>query len=287
MFPLDENELTAVFEKLVSEGVIMYEPYSVAHRENNGYPIELRHCPSLKRKPHDVNARLDSNFDLTRKWGPGSDLYLPDERLIVRKINNTHDIALNMFAVDKPQLMMTTMDSYRRQDAPLDRDDFEMLLQVLNELGNFYVIYNCSAEGGCSRTHKHMQGLRGPPYAFDFLIRSWMMGDLSKVPFQYFAHHFRRRFADLHAKEVLDVYHTLLTKTRKILGLNETQVCPHNVVMWKDWILVLARTKSHVGKASTNAAGMLGSVWLSEEHLVEEWKKIGCANALRGLGLPS
>lgn len=251
----------------------------------NSVQVEFRVCPALARKPNTFRAALDTSFDTSRKWGPGSDLYLPDERLKLAKLNGTHDLALNLFCVDRPQLLILTLDSYKRQYDPLDRDDFAAALQVLVELDDMYIIFNGGKAAGCTRIHKHMQGLLGPPRAFDsFVGREEKQ---SRIPFQFFTHYFTKGFVATSASDLLDVYLKLLGEARQSLKLMQPdEACAHNVVLWKDWIIVIPRSSAVVGfHGSANAAGMLGSIWVTEQSVVEEWFQLGCRNVLEQLGV--
>ncbi|KAF2131167.1 hypothetical protein P153DRAFT_374936 [Dothidotthia symphoricarpi CBS 119687] len=279
---ISEDDLIASFDELVADDVIVYGPHEVIQQSASGFPIEFRLCPSFAKKPHTVGASNPS-FSQSRKWGPGSDMYCPDERLIVAKLNGTHDLALNLFCVDRPQLLLLTLDSYRRQFEPLDNDDFKAVLEVLRRWNNMYIIYNCSEVGGCSRTHKHMQGLRGPPFAFDALVHA---EGSPKVPFRYFMHHFEQGFQRASAVDLLQVYNNIIGQCRTMLGLSEADVCPHNVVLWNDRIIVIPRRKGFIEGASANAAGMLGSIWVPDKKEMDEWMRLGCANVLRELGVP-
>jgi ATP adenylyltransferase/5',5'''-P-1,P-4-tetraphosphate phosphorylase II len=212
-------------------------------------------------------------------------MIIPNERIIITQLNGTHHLALNLFCVDRPQLLILTLDSYQRQDQPLDSNDFMATLEVLRQLPNMYVIYNCSEAGGCSRMHKHLQALRGPPHAFDALI-SPSEAKSKRAPFQYFAHCFNEGFKRASTSDLLDVYAKFLDQTRKVLGLVEGDVCPHNVVLWGDWIIMIPRRKGIWKGASANAAGMVGSIWVPEEKYVDNWLRLGSANVLRELGIP-
>jgi ATP adenylyltransferase/5',5'''-P-1,P-4-tetraphosphate phosphorylase II len=246
--------------------------------------MEFRICPALATKPHTVGA-TNHAFNQSRKLGPGSDMFCPDERLIITQVNGTHDLALNLFCVDRPQLLMTTLDSYRRQHEALDVDDFTVMLEVLRKLPNIYVIFNCGERGGCSRVHKHLQGLKGPPHAFDYIISS--LNDASKtVPYQFFVHEFTQGFKHASALTVLDAYHVLLSQCRSSTGTDGEDTPPHNVVMWADRLVVTPRRAGTTEGASANAGGMLGSVWVTGQEHVDKWSKVGCANVLRGLGVP-
>jgi ATP adenylyltransferase/5',5'''-P-1,P-4-tetraphosphate phosphorylase II len=212
-------------------------------------------------------------------------MFVPDERLIITQLNGTHDLALNLFCVDRPQLLIPTRDSYLRQYQPLDSNDFTVALEVLRRMPSMYLMYNCSEAGGCSRMHKHMQGLRGPPYAFDTLT-SASSAQSEKAPFQYYAHCFDQGFNDMSTSDLLDVYMKFLDQTFRVLGLAKGEVCPHNVVLWKDWLIVTPRRKGIWNGASANAAGMAGSIWVPEKKHVDDWLRLGSANVLRELGIP-
>ncbi|KAI9900034.1 hypothetical protein N3K66_004296 [Trichothecium roseum] len=325
------DEIEATFRHLVAEGVIIHGPHTVVHHDENGFPLEFRICPSFLRKPQTVGAELDISSlgghgssgggsggakakAKGRKWGPGSDMYLSDPRLIVAPLNGgTHDLALNLFAVDDAQLMMLTADTYRRQSEPLDMDDVGAALAVLRDLGTeVYVIYNGGREAGCSRMHKHMQGLRGPPHAFHVMVAEEEeddeagAGKAGKVPFVFFKHWFAEGFGATSAEEVFRVYERLLARSRDALGLDEPggadgerregqeedeekgegRGCPHNVVMWRDWLLVIPRRRAELGGASANAVGMCGSPWVPERDQVDEWLRLGPREVLAALGVP-
>jgi ATP adenylyltransferase/5',5'''-P-1,P-4-tetraphosphate phosphorylase II len=212
--------------------------------------MQLRICPAILTKPHTVGAALSPHLSKSRIWGPGSDMFVPDERIVITQLNGTHDLALNAFCVDRPQLLALTRDCYKRQDEALDDSDFEAALELMKRLPTMYVIYNCSEAAGCSRMHKHMQGLRGPPHAFDALT---MSGEAKRAPFQYFAHKFDEGF---NASSLSEVYAGFLDQTRKLLGVGKSEICPHNVVLWADWIIVIPRRRGFWEGASANAAGM-------------------------------
>jgi len=247
--------------------------------------VEFRVCAALARKPNTFRAALDRTFDKSSKWGPGSDLYCPDERLKLAKLNGTHDLALNLFCVDRPQLLILTLDSYKRQSDPLDRDDLAAALQVLNALDDMYIIFNGGEAAGCTRIHRHMQGLLGPPNAFESFVGG--VEKQSRIPFRYFSHHFAAGFSTSSASDLLEIYLKLLDEARQAVGLLQPdEPCAHNFVLWKDWVILIPRRSAVVGShASTNAAGMMGSIWITDQSAVDEWLDLGCRNVLQQLGV--
>ncbi len=133
--------------------------------------------------------------------------------------------------------------------------------------------------------HKHLQGLKGPPYAFEYMTRA--SEQKLNVPFRFFTHHFDQTLGAATASDVLDVYRVLLDRTRDALNVGPEDVCPHNVVLWDDRLIVIPLQRGFFEGASANAGGMMGCVWVPDEKHVDTWTKIGLANVLRELGVPS
>lgn len=135
--------------------------------------------------------------------------------------------------------------------------------------------------------HKHLQGLRGPPPAFANFVDERLR---ASVPFRFFAHRFEGGFGSVTGEEVERAYAGLISEARGALGLPEDAgLVPHGMFMWRDWLVVLPRRKSSIEgtRASAATAGMLGSVWLSEEGPVEDWVRLGARDVLGELGVPS
>jgi ATP adenylyltransferase/5',5'''-P-1,P-4-tetraphosphate phosphorylase II len=246
--------------------------------------MEFRICPALMKKPHTVGTS-NPTFNHTSKWGPGSDMFIPDLRMIICQINSTHDLALNLFCVDRPQLLMVTSDSYRRQHEPLDAQDFAAMLHVLRRLEDWYFIFNCGEKGGCSRVHKHVQGLRGPPHAFEKLVQT--SDGREEVPFKFFLKRFEKGFKAMEVAELLSAYNDMLARCKETLEVGDGELCPHNLVLWDDSIVVIPRRAGMWNGASANTGGMMGSVWVPEVAEMDKWLQLGPANVLRELGTPS
>lgn len=133
--------------------------------------------------------------------------------------------------------------------------------------------------------HKHVQGLKGPPHAFDALVTA--ENEEGGVPYKYFTHRFEQGFEAVSVSQVLEVYKSMLVRCREALDLDEKEeICPHNVVLWKNYIIVIPRRAGIWKGASANTGGMMGSVWVPDQAEMDKWLELGCANVLRGLGVP-
>ncbi|KAF2465185.1 uncharacterized protein BDR25DRAFT_328788 [Lindgomyces ingoldianus] len=252
---LSEEQIIMTFDQLAREVVLGYGPYESVRLECDGYPLEFRICPTLSRKPNAIGKMLDASFDLSRRWSPGSD------RLKITVLNNTHDLSVNLFCVDRPQLLLLTLDSYRRQHEPLDSDDFNAALTLIRDPPSIFGIFIGGGAAGCSRVRKHMQGLRGPPFAFDLFTSE----DKKTIPFKFYSHQFVDGLGVTTASDPVEMYEVLLRQSRDALssyGLQETE------------------------PSSANAGGMMGSIWVSEKRVADAWAELGYRNVFETLGVP-
>lgn len=115
-------------------------------------------------------------------------------------------------------------------------------------------------------------------------------GNHSKVPYVHFLHRFRSVASERppSAQEVFDVYISLVKRRKETLGLGEDDMeslCPHNVLLVKEWIIVIPRRTNSVNGVGAKSAGMLGMPTVSSHDLLRIWTDAGPANVLRQLGV--
>jgi len=241
----------------------------------------------IANKPATIHTSLGPECDVVAKFGPGSDIPCADERLKIGLINGSHILAFNKFCIDVPQLLLLTLDSYRRQHEPLDLDDIDAALTALHQLPSMYIIFNGGEPAGCSRVHKHMQLLKAPPVAFSLFSKP--DADRSKVPFRHFVYR-SEKGSGFSATQMYQGYRELLLQARQALGLGSdvnSEPCPHNVVIYQNTIIVIPRRKAYVQGTSANAGGFLGSAWMADEATAAEWISLGPRHVLAELGLPN
>lgn len=205
--------------------------------------------------------------------------------MIIAKLNGTHDLAFNMFCADRPQFLLLTLDSWKRQHEPLNAADFDAALLLLKSVEDTYIIFNGGAAAGCSRVHKHLQGLQGPPPAFECFVDPKKKGT---VPYKFFSHHFEKGFDKITGVDMAEAYDHLISQAKESLGMPQSDLaCPHGLFLWRSWMIVIPRRTAGIPgtKASAATGGMIGSVWLSGESPVDDWLKLGCRNVLSQLGV--
>ncbi|GIJ99627.1 hypothetical protein Aspvir_003628 [Aspergillus viridinutans] len=285
---IDYDALLARFDDLVAREIIYYSPPTTIPLNDGGFPIEFHISPSLRTKPAYIGDNFHSSGSTSPEgFGPGSDIANADPHLLIATINQTHLLVINKFSVFRPQLLLLTCDSYRRQHEPLTVEDFAAIHSVLSSSKTPHlVIYNCGPIAGASRNHKHMQILPRPAHLFPDDPNF----DPGVIPFQYvlrYLHDLDFENQDCPSK-LCEVYQELLAEAKERLGqsasTNTEGYFPHNVVLAREWMIVIPRRSNNFEGITANAAGMMGSVWLKSEDELARWKEVGPTKALGGLG---
>jgi ATP adenylyltransferase/5',5'''-P-1,P-4-tetraphosphate phosphorylase II len=249
-----------------------------------------------------------------------SDIYHGDESFFLTRVLDNHYLILNKFCVYRPQYILLTNDALRRQHEALTESDFFALCSVLDEPTSvdekpLYAFFNCGEDAGCSRNHKHMQFFHQTDFAlfpsnFDSTTnledavpnnhgldvaseRSPLMNQLH-APYKYFF----SRIPEHHpgtasrARTIFQTYTSLLVQAAHLLSVplcNKASGAapPHNMVMTRDWILVIPRRRGYWNGAAANAAAMMGLVWVSSDEQMHLWRRLGPARVLAELGVPA
>lgn len=178
------------------------------------------------------------------------------------------------------------MDGYRRQWEQLDIGDFRAVHEFLNtdEGEKILVIFNCRAEAGCSRLHKHMQAI--PKESFGG--NPWKnVDDNSKaLPFAYFEQNVEGSLAP---EDSLKTYQKGLEAVERTLGTvttKETGAPAHNMIMDRERMMVIPRRAAGIGTVGANAGGMLGMIWTQSDEAMQRWLDVGPWDVMKAGGAP-
>jgi ATP adenylyltransferase len=93
----------------------------------------------------------------------------------------------------------------------------------------------------------------------------------------------------LRGSEIWSIYRELLRGCRKALGIQEDDdrtACSHNMVLTKDWILVIPRRTRKYGGLMVNAMGVMGIPAVANEELFGNFKRIRPGKVLSEMGIP-
>lgn len=200
----------------------------------------------------------------------------PESDLLVAEISDTHRAVLNKFNVIDHHLLIVTRE-FEDQDVLLTRADFEALWACMMEYSAMG-FYNGGVAAGASQPHKHLQMIPlpltadGPAIPVEPLLRNARTGDgPGIVPGLPFRHAFIGLGPDLPSAPgpashtLLGHYHALLERsgpdTRNGPG-PPRHASPYNLLVTRDWMLLVPRSRECFAGVSVNALGFAGSLFV-------------------------
>jgi ATP adenylyltransferase len=189
----------------------------------------------------------------------------------VAEISGTHVALLNKYPVISHHLLLVTR-RYMPQEALLDLADFEALAACMREY-DALGFYNGGAQAGASQPHKHLQLVPlplGPDHAvpmaalFDSVPRAPGVASVSGLPFRH-AFSWGDAQGIITGDRLLQTYLALLP-VADIRGIAQEgalhQSAPYNLLVTREWMLLVPRSREHFEGISINALGYAGSFFV-------------------------
>lgn len=141
--------------------------------------------------------------------------------------------------------------------------------------------------------HKHMQALKKPrveetdePSSYRFFLDT--EDSNIRVPYLYLHHDFGQS-GRFDAFTVHEIYLDMLVKCKTLLGLKEevtVSLCPHNLVLTKEWMIVIPRRSNDYNGVGANAIAVMEMLVMAAREILRMWIDNGPARVLRELGVP-
>ena len=271
-------------------------PIETAERviDDGGVRFLVRSVASLKHKPKD-SAPVRSHE------APPRNPFLPYEQdLFVADVSPTHVALLNKFPVLAHHLLIVTR-AYEPQEALLTPEDFQALAACMEQMHGL-AFYNGGSEAGASQPHKHLQivplplSRDGAPVPIEPLL-ACAPADArpDRVPGLPFLHSFVRLNSALFNKldvaaEVLAQYYRALRDATGVGAQLEAgtahQTVPYNLLLTREWMLLVPRAGELAAGISVNALGFAGSLFVNTPEQVEQVERIGPMGMLRQVTMP-
>ena len=261
--------------------------------EDGGVRFMVRLAKNLKRKVADSSEQSTEHQQTDKHFNP----FLPPEAdLLVGTIPPEHIAVLNKFNVVNNHLLIVTKD-FVDQETLLTPQDFYALCWSMNEFPSL-AFYNGGKVGGASQPHKHLQLVPLPlsgaetSTPMDAIIRTTQLSHspqtISTLPFTH-------RIAAL-PEDLLDISSTseiLFQCYRAMLddlGLSPIekdgiwwQTSPYNLLVTRDWMLLVPRAREKIKDISINSLGFAGSLFVFDETALQRVHEIGPMQVLKGV----
>lgn len=274
-------------------------PVPTDHRviDEQGIHYLVRVLAGLRRKDQ---ARREQ--DEAARAGNTFNPFLPPEAaLTVGELTDTHLAILNKFNVVEHHLLIVTR-LFEDQKALLTQRDFEALWLCMAEYDGLG-FYNGGKEGGASQEHKHLQVVplplakAGPAVPVEPLLADATIsqGKIATVPAFPFLHAFIRLESGLWrtpvaaATRTFELYAALLGfvgMTSPAPGKLVKQSLPYCLLVTRQWMLLVPRSREHFEGISLNSLAFAGSFFVRDEHQMEVLRRAGPLRALAETALP-
>lgn len=273
--PLDlRQKIKEATDKAIRTGALEPFPTSVsyAHDEISGMTFVVRKLESLKKKAEDRRQKEQ----LKQKTGAEFNPFLPyDNRLFVADFSRTHVGLLNKFNVMDDHLLIVTRE-FEHQHMLLTKNDFEALIYCLAEIDGIG-FYNSGEVAGASQRHKHLQFVplplspRDPELPIHISEQTCGPDDTVKhLPFFDFPHGFIsfQTLGFTSVEEARDIclrYYYVILESLGSMNSRYSErehPFPYNLLMTRQFMLLVPRLKEHFYSISLNALAFAGSLFV-------------------------
>jgi ATP adenylyltransferase len=269
---------TARTQEALACGALQPIPTETEWIEQGGIRFLVRVLTNIARK--EAAAKKQKANPSDKPFNP----FLPYDRdLFVADLSSTHVCLLNKYNVVDHHLLIITR-AYEAQEALLTLADLEALWVCLNQIDGLG-FYNSGKQAGASQPHKHLQLLPLPlvptgkkvPIEVAFTTATWQdqIGTSPVLPFQ----HAMTRL-DWHesqtpqqaAQNTLAAYYKLLTALR--LYDTDHLTGAYNLLITREWLLIVPRTQEQFESISVNSLGFAGTLFVRDQEQFARLKKM-------------
>ena len=245
-----------------------------------GVDFQVRIAPNLSEKIQEVREQQEREAA-----GESADPFAaPEPDLLVGNLSATHFGLLNKFPILEHHLLLVT-HAYEDQQAPLNEADFQAVHRALTEVDGL-AFYNAGDTAGASQGHKHLQMIPLPlsteqsrPPVEALLRPSRLAAHADSSPDLPFPHAAcRLEFASTSGTTLLARYDAL----REFLGLTAGER-PYNLLLTRDWMMLVPRTKKWFDGVTINALGFAGGFLVRDRGDLAHLRQTGPMRVLQGV----
>ncbi len=259
--------------------------------------FQVRVVENLSRKSEEVQRHVKQEPDTKDTNNKHFNPFLPYETaLYVGELTDHYRCLLNKFNVMDHHILMVT-SRFEPQQTPLDVEDF-LASQICLQAQDGLVFYNSGPVAGASVEHKHLQMIPLPltcpltardTFPFEGLLSSASIADNPTETALPFSHRvIATAFTNTTSIEALTAaakhncksYHRLLTDLKLSPG-NDGMMAPYNMLMTRDYLWVIPRSKDSHEDLAVNALGFAGMLLVRDTNQLRQLDRIGCLELLK------
>ena len=264
-----------VIERARASGVLEPITTDVQWYSEQGIPFCLRTISH--RKP---GSKPDAEID--------EDPFVHfDPTLLVTELGEKHHCLLNKYPVLDRHLLIVTRE-YEPQTYLLNRRDFYAAACGL-KARDALVFYNSGSIAGASQSHKHLQlvgDLDAIPFSplFD-LLQSVAVHQLAQLSFEHRLIALPEQlFTEPNEEaQLLERYYLQFSDELNIRHVGEVVQYSYNLLLTRQWMMLIPRRQETVLGVSINALGFVGNLLVRNAEQLDNLKHYGLMRALKNL----
>ena len=293
---LEEGSLCSLVEKATEHGLQSCALQSITTNyemiEDSGVLFQV-HMLGKRQKKAAAQAIQIAAKEITQ---PRKNPFLPYEQdLFVADVSNTHLIVLNKYNVLAHHILIITR-VFESQETMLSINDFHALFLAMREYKSL-AFYNSGKSAGASQAHKHLQltplptlsGGIDPPFSPSIQNLLQAKGKLKTFPFIHAISPCDIDWAGSEAKAAsrfYAMYQDLLLAIGCWPQKDDTEKpLPYNLLMTRDWMMLIPRRIEFFQSISINALGFVGSLLVRNAKELALLKKVGPLSLLCHVGI--
>lgn len=278
--PLSSDSIDQVIARAVTTGALQPITTEQTTVSDGGVSFMIRWISSLA-------CRDAARVAAAGRRDPDFNPFLPPEPdLLIASVGAAHLVLLNKYPVIAQHLLIVTR-GFEEQTAALTGADFAALLTVMQTLGGIG-FYNGGTEAGASQRHKHLQWIPDRSDGANLTRLTTGLGSdqparqVTRHPGLPWRHAFVRHGgippaspgdtpgADNPLQQAFAIACRQLD-----LPADRNPMPPYNLIVDRDWMLVVPRSRERYQDISVNALGFAGSLFVRKPAQIELVREIG------------
>ncbi|PKO56655.1 MAG: phosphorylase [Betaproteobacteria bacterium HGW-Betaproteobacteria-21] len=240
---------------------------------DDGSDFSVRWVSSLARKDA---ARVDA---VTRRTPDFNPFLPPEPSLTVAELGAGHLAVLNKYPVIERHLLIITRQ-FEAQTAPLNVADFSALALVMRTHGGLG-FYNGGAIAGASQPHKHLQWVPSDSGLQSFMTSlsptSGELGENLALPWRHICVRLDEACWVSPAEHCGAQLHAAFARACTALDLPSAAdpMPAYNLLLTRDGLMLVPRSREKREDISVNALGFAGSLFVRRPEQIELLRAIG------------
>jgi ATP adenylyltransferase len=258
----------------------------------DGVDFVVRVLGNIARK----RAAGSRHFNMATERTGGQNPFLPyDPHLYVANVRPSHVLLLNKFNVLDHHLLIVTAH-FEHQERLLTPADFQASWLCLDDLDGL-VFYNGGLTAGASQPHKHLQLVPVPLAPGNSrlpleqrIVPAEVGTEPSLSNALSFPHAVCRLDANstVSADRIAERLHRLYLQMLVMVGVEAVsaddgviQSRPYNLLLTREWMMIVPRTAEAVAGIPVNALGFAGALLVKDESGLDVLRERGVMEVLR------